>query len=350
VAQVSRNIVILGSGSDAVNLALALMRPGFSTTLIEPDLGAAERAGFFLERMQKAAKAEVTQPKVSDDYQVIATADVIFDALDYPSEQRSATLLRHRRKLKEKALIATCNLDGFPSTVSPSQLVEFHLYAPAQLRRLVEITPGPHALQSTLTVAGEVARDMGREPVLAPKDLPSIGTRLLRRFYGAAETLLLQGAIPHELDEALIAFGFDLGIFEAQDLIGLDVAYGDRRRTSQPAMIYDRMVAEGRLGKYSGVGWYRYPGGGGAVIDPLLEDLIREEARFAGISPRSFSAMEMQEILVQALVDEGRAMLADGTAMIAADIDTVSIHGLGFPARLGGVMQYAGPNKGKLVS
>lgn len=45
--------------------------------------------------------------------------------------------------------------------------------------------------------------------------------------------------------------------------------------------ILGRMVAEGRIGKVGGVGYYRYPGGGGAVVDPLIEDLILEEAYYA---------------------------------------------------------------------
>ncbi|MFK5997198.1 MAG: 3-hydroxyacyl-CoA dehydrogenase family protein [Rhodobacterales bacterium] len=73
----------------------------------------------------------------------------------------------------------------------------------------------------------------------------------------------------------------------------MDIAYTNRQRqnaTRDPARRYipiaDRMVEEGRLGKKSGVGWYRYPGGGGAVIDPLLEDMIIEESYFAKVSRR----------------------------------------------------------------
>lgn len=99
-------------------------------------------------------------------------------------------------------------------------------------------------------------------------------------FWRACETMLMHHTNPWELDEALVAWGYGLGPCEAQDLVGLDVIMrnwcGD-----QTSPILARMVAEGRLGKKVSWGFYRYPGGGGTVIDPLIEDLILEEAWFA---------------------------------------------------------------------
>lgn len=99
-------------------------------------------------------------------------------------------------------------------------------------------------------------------------------------FWQACEQMLMDHTTPWELDEALVDWGYGIGPCEAQDLIGLDTVLACRSG-STPAPILARMVAEGRLGKQGGWGFYRYPGGGGAVIDPLIEDLIREEARFA---------------------------------------------------------------------
>jgi len=72
----------------------------------------------------------------------------------------------------------------------------FHLFAPSHMRRLVEIT-APFS-----QVAFDLALDMGRIPVLVPANRFSVGTRLRNRLQAAAEDLLLQGAIPHEIDEA----------------------------------------------------------------------------------------------------------------------------------------------------
>ena len=100
-------------------------------------------------------------------------------------------------------------------------------------------------------------------------------------FWLAAEHLLLHHTNPWELDEALTAWGYGMGPCEAQDLVGLDQVLV--RQPRRAGSILMRMVSEGRMGKIGGVGYYRYPGGGGAVIDPLIEDLIREEAWFASV-------------------------------------------------------------------
>lgn len=328
--------LVVGAGPAGVTAAQLLMRAGYRVSLAEPDADTARR----MRDMLAQAGLELA---VADGPGDPAGAAVVVEALEDEPEAREAVLRHLSESAPAQSLLLCTALTGFSG-----RIVGFRIYAPVHLRNLVEIAPGPVASNAQVEAAFALARAMGRHAVRAPHDRPSIGTRLMRRLYEAADTLLMDGAIPHELDEAMVEFGWDIGLYEAQDLIGLAAAYADRKAQAadrDPNRRYipisDRMVEEGRLGKAAGVGWYRYPGGGGAVIDPLVEDLVREEAWFAGVAPREFTAAEMQDRLVLALIHEGALMLADGTAGTAADIDTVSREGLGFPARLGGVMAYA---------
>ena len=139
-----------------------------------------------------------------------------------------------------------------------------------------------------------------------------------------------------------------MGPYETQDLSGLDIAYANRRRqdaTRDPARRYipiaDRMVQEGRLGRKVGVGWYRYPGGGGKVVDPLIDDLVREEAHFAKLTRTEYDAPEITRRLLLAAINEAADILNEGIAQSAADIDLVTVHGYGFPRWRGGLMHYA---------
>lgn len=126
-------------------------------------------------------------------------------------------------------------------------------------------------------------------------------------FWQACERLLYLHTTPWELDEALVAWGYGMGPCEAQDLVGLDAVLAARQAAAVTPVL-PRMVAEGRLGKRFGWGYYRYPGGGGAVIDPLIEDLIAEEAWFANITRSELSA----EALVAQLHDDiGDRLRAD---------------------------------------
>lgn len=176
----------------------------------------------------------------------------------------------------------------------------------------------------------------------------TIGNQLLARYNEAADVLLMDGTNPWELDEAMVEFGFAMGPYEAQDISGLDIAYENRKRL-EPARdpkrryipIADRMVEEGRLGRKTSVGWYRYPGGQGPVIDPLIEDLIREEAYFAKVERVEYDTLEIQRRLLLAMINEAAVILEKGVALTASDIDLVTVSEHGFPRWRGGLMHYA---------
>ncbi len=134
-------------------------------------------------------------------------------------------------------------------------------------------------------------------------------------FWRRGEALLFHHTNPWELDEALTAWGYDMGPCEAQDLLGLDRVLA--RGPDREVPILPRMVAEGRMGKQGGVGYYRYPGGGGAVIDPLIEDLILEEAWFARVTRSELSDAVLVAEMHAALLAACRMLLAQGVPRAA---------------------------------
>lgn len=123
-------------------------------------------------------------------------------------------------------------------------------------------------------------------------------------FWRACERLIFRHTTPWDLDEALVAWGYGVGPCEAQDLVGLDAVL-TARQGADVTPVLPRMVAEGRMGKRFGWGYYRYPGGGGAVIDPLIDDLICEEAWFAKVDRVEWSA----DALVDHLHSEMRPLV-----------------------------------------
>ena len=129
---------------------------------------------------------------------------------------------------------------------------------------------------------------------------PDASVALQDAFWQAGEALMYRHTTPWELDEALADWGYSMGPCEAQDLIGLDKVLARDPHRAVP--ILPRMVAEGRIGKPGGVGYYRYPGGGGAVIDPLIEDMFREEAWFAGDDRSEISDAQIVRAMNEALV------------------------------------------------
>jgi 3-hydroxyacyl-CoA dehydrogenase len=138
-----------------------------------------------------------------------------------------------------------------------------------------------------------------------------------------------------------------MGPHAVGDLVGLDV--GVRAASQAPpgadprdGALARRLVAEGRLGQKSGSGLYRYePGSRQPVPDPAVQDMIREEARRLGVPQRPIDDEEIVQRCLLALINEGAALLGEGIALRASDIDTVWLHGYGFPRWKGGPMHHA---------
>ncbi|WP_050931774.1 3-hydroxyacyl-CoA dehydrogenase NAD-binding domain-containing protein [Aestuariivita boseongensis] len=314
-------IAILGSSATGLSLALACAAADLPVRVVDPDTSALERAQDFARKDDARAAARIT---FHSDPSALAGAGMIFDALDM-AERDSHGLI-----LPPDAVVAT----PYPTPltgVALTRQLRFVPFQPMQLRHLTELTRFAETSDQTLALWQDLAQKIGRVPVVLPDGAASVGLHLQDHLHAACDDLLIRGAILWELDEAMTAFGFDLGFYEAQDLTGLDVAYARRKAQAQPSKIADRAVEEGRIGKKIGWGWYRYPGGGGAVIDPLIEDLIREEAWFAGIDQRPFTGAEVMAAILDAL----RAALADiqakGTVTSASDLRDIVVHGLGYP-------------------
>lgn len=160
----------------------------------------------------------------------------------------------------------------------------------------------------TTGAVGALAARMAATLVHLPaKSLPP--SEILRaRLSVAVEELCLDGASPHDIDTALAVRGIRPGPFLAQDARGVDVALAARRailaRLGETCdlPLFARAVAEGRLGRKAGVGWYRYPGNGGPVEDPLVEDMAAEEAHFAGIAQQRIPAGEIAPFVLRRIV------------------------------------------------
>ncbi|MCC0015561.1 MAG: enoyl-CoA hydratase/isomerase family protein [Rhodobiaceae bacterium] len=358
------HVAVVGGGTMGAGIAYALVNAGQAVTLLETDADGVERArgnvgkiidsslkrGFIDDDGAAARRGRLT---VSSDYGAAADADLAIEAAFESMEVKAEVFGRLQSVIRADAVLATntsyLDVDEIAGTLAdPSRLVGLHFFAPAHIMKLLEIVRGKASSERALATGFALAKRLRKIPVLAGVCDGFIGNRILSRYREAADTVLMDGSTPWDIDEAMVEFGYAMGIYETQDLSGLDIAHANRRRqdaTRDPNRRYipigDRMVAEGRLGRKAGVGWYRYPGGGGKVVDPLIEDLVREEAHFAKVARREFSADEIRHRLLLAMVNEATAILGEGIAQTARDIDLVTVNGYGFPRWRGGLMHYA---------
>jgi 3-hydroxyacyl-CoA dehydrogenase len=359
-----RRVVVVGGGSMGAAIAYALDAAGIAATIVETDDAAAERARANVAKLvdgalarglvsSEAAAAQKTRIVVAAGYGELAPAELAIEAAFEDMNVKKAVFANLEKTLPAGAVLATntsyLDVNEIAASVAdPSRVIGMHFFSPAHIMRLLEIVRGEKSSAAALATAFAMAKKLRKIPVLAGVCDGFIGNRILARYREAADTILMDGSTPWEIDEAMVEFGYPMGPYEANDLSGLDIGYATRKRqapTRDPNRRYipiaDRMVHEGRLGRKTGVGWYRYPGGGGKVVDPLVEDLVREEAHFAKVNRREFSADEIRERLVTAMVNEAAAILEEGIAQSAADIDLVTVHGYGFPRWRGGLMFHA---------
>ena len=317
------DVAILGSGALPVDLVAACQIAGLSAVLFEPDTDAAERAAFFLQK-RGAGRVPVTGALAD-----VASARLVLDAWSEGGPAAAALQDLFRGQVPVATLSPVTALGGI---TAQERVAGVSVAAPSHIRNLLEISPNPATSPETLVSLQDFADSLGKQVLTLPVGAPSLIDTLTDRMITDANELLLQGSTPWEVDESLEGYGFDLGLFAAQDLIGTDVAYYRRKATGAPLLIFDRAFEEGRLGQQVGWGWYRYPGGGGAVIDPLIEDLIREEAWFAKIDQTLPDDAPLAGILVSGLAQELHRYRQNWPDSNAGDLHQAVVSGIGFPA------------------
>ena len=154
-----------------------------------------------------------------------------------------------------------------------------------------------------------------------------------------AQKLILEGAMPWDVDRVLYDFGMPMGPFAMSDLAGLDIGWS-RDKTSS-STIREILCEQDRRGQKTGAGFYDYDAQRNAKPSPLVETIILDFAASKGINRRKISDQEILERCLYPMVNEGAKILEEGKAQRASDIDIVWINGYGWPVYTGGPMFWA---------
>ena len=359
-----QHAAVVGGGTMGAGIAYALLSSGLQVTILEADADGLKRAE---DNIGKIIEASLTRGMIdaaggadlrsrltlSTQYSQAATAQLAIEAAFEDMAVKQEILGKLDAVLSADAVLATntsyldINEMAAP-LMDPTRVIGLHFFAPAHIMKLLEIVQGAQSSDRAIATGYALAKRLGKVPVRAGVCDGFIGNRILARYREAADTVFMDGSTPWEVDDAMVEFGYAMGPYEAQDLSGLDIAYANRQRqapTRDPNRRYipiaDRMIELGKLGRKTSAGWYRYPGGGGKVEDPIVADLAIEEAHFSGITRTDYSSQEMRQRLVLAMINEAADILDAGIAQSAGDIDLVTVFGYGFPRWRGGLMHYA---------
>ncbi|MEL0024546.1 MAG: 3-hydroxyacyl-CoA dehydrogenase NAD-binding domain-containing protein [Alphaproteobacteria bacterium] len=357
------NTVVIGGGSMGAGIAHALARAGSAITLIERDDEAVHAARLRMSGLYEAAvkRGLITVETATDEqsairyqsgYDDIEEAGLVIEAV-FEDMQVKCDLLKALDKAAPRAVLASntsyLDIDVMAGCLSdPSRLVGLHFFSPAHIMKLLEIVKGVQTSDHALATGYALAKHLRKIPVEVGVCDGFVGNRMLQRVREAAELLLLDGAEPEQIDRAMRGFGYSMGLYETQDMSGLDIAWANRRRqqaTRDPERRYskvqDQVCEAGWLGRKAGLGWYVYENDKLTGPNPAVAPLIAAEAARHGISRRELSDNAVLQTLMLALINEAANILDEGIARSASDIDLVLVHGYGFPRFRGGPLHYA---------
>ena len=142
-----------------------------------------------------------------------------------------------------------------------------------------------------------LAKTIGKTAALVGVCPGFVGNRILAQRQREANKLILEGALPWEIDDALFDFGFPMGPFAMSDLAGLDIGWN--KETSRSETIRDILCENGRFGQKSGKGFYIYDENRNKLPDNDVEKIIQEFADNKQIKRRE---IEKDEILKSCLL------------------------------------------------
>ena len=288
------------------------------------------------------------------DYDAIADADVVVEAVYENLDLKEQIFQRLDATMKEGAVLAS-NTSGLDvdqmaaATKRPADVVGTHFFSPANIMQLLEVVRGVETSAETVATAMALGKAIGKTPVLSANAPGFIGNRMLGGYTQQAGSMILYGAQPQQIDKAIVDFGFNMGPFAMNDLVGLDLGWRARKMAGMKpedrpltAIVPDKLCDMGRYGQKTGAGFYQYPEGQRqGQPDPAVAALIEETSKQLGIERRRIDDDEVLKRCLYPLINIGAGLLDDGIALRASDIDVVYIYGYGFPKYRGGPMYYA---------
>lgn len=349
---------VVGAGTMGGGIAMCFANAGVPVTLIETtqaqiDNGLNRIAAIYEMSVARGSLAPETKDHRlgliggAVGLEAVADADIVIEAAFEEMGVKQQIFGALDKLAKPGAILATNTSYLDIATIAaatqrPQDVIGLHFFSPANVMKLLEIVRPAGVADDVVATGIALGRALGKVPVVVGNCFGFVGNRMLVQRTRAAERLLIAGALPHEVDAALVGFGFRMGPFAMADLAGNDIGWRTRQSLGVRAAIADALCEAGRFGQKTGKGYYLYPEGARTgERDPEVETLIESISQAKGVTRRSFSAEEIVARLLYPMINEGARILEEGIAARPGDIDIVWLNGYGWPLWRGGPMYWA---------
>ena len=353
---------IIGSGTMGGGIAMCFANAGIPVHIIDQDEDNLKRGVSVIEKnyefMVNRGRLTAEQKdsvfglvSSSLDYKDVADCDIVIEAVYENLELKHKIFKSLDEHVKPGAILASntsgLDVDSIAAVTNrPELVVGTHFFSPANIMSLLEVVRGAQTSDETLASVMAIGKKLKKAAVVSLNAPGFIGNRMLFGYTAQANMLLLEGALPHQIDQALESFGLNMGPFRMMDLVGLDLGWRARKLGGKEsplhAKIGDELCEQNRFGQKSNAGYYNYSEGSRAPNPaPENEKTYEKISSENGFTRRDISDEEIVDRCILALINEGADILSEGVAQRAADIDVVYINGYGFPIWRGGPMHHA---------
>jgi 3-hydroxyacyl-CoA dehydrogenase / enoyl-CoA hydratase / 3-hydroxybutyryl-CoA epimerase len=352
-----RRLAVVGAGFMGAGIAgTAVANVEVDTRLKDADLprvgkGLRSATGILGERLKRRRLTRPQFERLSAlvsggaDYRGFGRADLVIEAVFEDLDLKRQVLAEVEAVVRPEAIFAS-NTSTIPirdiaaHAVRPERVLGMHFFSPVEKMPLLEVIPTDDTAPEAIVTAVRFGRRMGKT-VIVVADHPGFWVnRILSPYLNEAAVLLSEGVPIEVIDQAMTRWGFPVGPVALLDEVGLDVAqkaggvmhaaFGERLR---PPETLARLLADGRLGRKNGRGFYRYHDGHKAGVDDTVYALLGRRP----VEDADVGVVERR--LVHAMLNEAAMALDEGAVRSPRDGDVGALFGIGFPAFRGGPLR-----------
>lgn len=288
-----RRVLVIGTGTMGEGIAQVTAAAGCITNLFDVDEARAKRAveniGKQTERlvqkgkMTAEARADLVEAlfPMSDLAVACSGVDFVIEAVPENMDLKVDVLSRVKERVLEHAVIGS-NTSSLSLTElgrrigAPERTIGLHFFNPPPVMELLEIVRGLGTSEETIALCQDFARRLKKTSILV-RDVPGFATSRLGVVIGAEAMRMLEGGVASvaDIDRAMeLGYRHPMGPLKLTDLVGLDVRlailehlHREVGEQFRPPPILRQMVRAGRLGKKSGLGFYRWTDAGPVPAD-----------------------------------------------------------------------------------
>jgi 3-hydroxyacyl-CoA dehydrogenase len=349
-----KKVGVIGAGTMGGGISMNFANVGIPVTIVEMKQEALDRGlGVIRKNYETTAKrgklkAEDVEKRMGLltgvlELEKLADCDLVIEAVFENMDVKKDVFGKLDKIVKQGAILASntsyLNINEIASvTKRPEFVIGLHFFSPANVMRLLEVVRGAKTSKQVIATSMQLAKKIGKIAALVGVCDGFVGNRMLAARQSQAIAMLMEGAMPWDVDKVLFDFGMPMGPFAMSDLAGLDIGWN--KETSKSSTVREVLCEMDRRGQKTGAGFYDYDEQRNARPAPVTEKIIKDFMSKAGAIARKVSDEEILERCIYPMINEGAKILEEKIAIRPSDIDIVWINGYGWPAYRGGPMFY----------